>query len=166
VRRPVAVLMNPSNPTAAGQLRDIEEAAHATRQRLHIVHASTEGELEAAFASIAQNRIPALLVAGDAFFTAWRDKLAALAAHHAVPAMYYFREFPVAGGLMSYGIDLADTYRYIGVYTGRILKGDKPADLPVLQPTKFEFVINLKAAKALGLEIPDKLLALADEVME
>ena len=112
------------------------------------------------------NRIPALLVVADAFFTSSRAKVAALAARHAVPAMYYFRDFAMAGGLMSYGTDLAEQYRLIGVYAGRILKGEKPADLPVLQPTKFDLVINLKSAKALSLEVPAKLLALADEVIE
>jgi putative ABC transport system substrate-binding protein len=123
-------------------------------------------KLDAAFESIARNQIPALLVTADAFFTASRDKLTILAARDAVPAMYYFRDFAVAGGLMSYGASLADQYRQIGVYTGHVLKGAKPADLPIVQPTTFEFVINLKTAKALGLEIPPGLSAIANEVIE
>ena len=150
----VGVLVNPNNPTVASQRRDIEEAARVVGVQVHYFQANIERELEEAFESMAQNnRIPALLVVADAFFTSSRAKVAALAARHAVPAMYYFRDFAMAGGLMSYGTDLAEQYRLIGVYAGRILKGAKPADLPVLQPTnyKFEFVINLKTAKALGL---------------
>jgi len=162
----LGVLMNPNNPTVASQLKDIEEAAHAVGLRLHAVQASTPAELDAAFVSIAQNRISALLVAADAFFTASRDSLAILAARHAVPAIYYFRDFALAGGLMSYGASLRDQYRQIGVYAGRILKGAKPGDLPVVQPTKFEFVINLKTAKTLGITIPPGVLAIADEVIE
>jgi putative tryptophan/tyrosine transport system substrate-binding protein len=127
---------------------------------------STDREIDTTFEAVAQHRIPALAVAADPFFITRRDKLAALAAHHAVPAMYILREYAVVGGLMSYGPDLSDQYRQIGVYAARILKGEKPADLPVMQPTKFELVINLKTAKALHLEIPDKLLALSDEVIE
>jgi putative ABC transport system substrate-binding protein len=162
----VGVLMNPSNPTVANQLKDIEQAARAIGFQLRIWHASTDRELDAAFDSIAQSRMPALLVAADAFFTASRVGLAVLAARHALPTMYYFRDFAIAGGLMSYGIDLPDNYRQLGVYAGRIVKGAKPADLPVLQPTKFEFVINLKTAKALGLVIPSGVLSIADEVVD
>ena len=160
----VGVLVNPNNPTVASQRKDIEEAARVVGVQLHYFQAGIERELEEAFESMAQNnRIPALLVVADAFFTSSRAKVAALAARHAVPAMYYFRDFAIAGGLMSYGTDLAEQYRLIGVYAGRILKGEKPADLPVLQP---EFVINLKTAKALGLDIPPGVLAIADEVIE
>jgi ABC-type uncharacterized transport system substrate-binding protein len=163
----VGVLVNPNNPTVASQRRDIEEAARVVGVQVHYFQANIERELEEAFESMAQNnRIPALLVVADAFFTSSRAKVAALAARHAVPTMYYFRDFAMAGGLMSYGTDLAEQYRLIGVYAGRILKGAKPAELPVLQPTKFEFVINLKTAKALGLTIPPGVLAIADEVIE
>jgi putative tryptophan/tyrosine transport system substrate-binding protein len=162
----VGALVNPNNPTAAIQRKEIDEAARVIGVQLHYFQASIERELEAAFEAIAQDGIPALLVAADAFFTSSRAKLAALAARHAVPTMYYFRDFAVAGGLMSYGSDLADQYRLVGVYAGRILKGAKPADLPVLQPTKFEFVINLKAANSLGVKFSPDLLSLADEVIE
>jgi putative tryptophan/tyrosine transport system substrate-binding protein len=162
----VGVLLNPNSPLAASQLRDTQAAAPAIGRHIHILRASTDREIDTAFESIAQQRIPALVVASDAFFITRREKLVALAAHYGVPAMYNIREYPVAGGLMSYGINLADAYRQLGVYAGRILKGAKPADLPVVQPTKFEFVINLKAAKALGVKISDDLLSLADEVIE
>jgi ABC-type uncharacterized transport system substrate-binding protein len=134
--------------------------------QLHVLRASTDGEIDAAFESVAQNRIPALAMAGDPFFNSRREKLVALAARYALPSMYSFRDYAVAGGLMSYGIDSPDVYRRIGVYVGRILKGAKPADMPVEQPTKFEFVINLKTAKALGLTIPAGLISFADEVIE
>jgi putative tryptophan/tyrosine transport system substrate-binding protein len=162
----LGVLLNPNWPAAASQLSDVEEAARAIGVQTHVLRASTDGEIDKAFASIAQHRIPALAVASDPFFTSRRDKLAALAARHAVPAMYPFRDYAVAGGLMSYGIDLPEVYRQVGLYAGRVLKGAKPADLPVMQPTKFELVINLKTAKALGLTLPDKLLVAADEVIE
>jgi putative ABC transport system substrate-binding protein len=134
--------------------------------QLRAWQASIDREIDTVFDSIAQQHIPALVVASDPFFITRRDKLAALAADHAVPTMYNIREYPVAGGLMSYGINVADAYRQVGIYAGRILKGAKPADLPVVQPTKFEFVINLKAAKALRVKISDDLLSLADEVIE
>ena len=162
----LGVLLNPNWPAAAGQLSDVEEAARAIGVQTHVLRASTDGEIDTAFVSVAQHRIPALAVASDPFFTSRRDKLAALAARHAVPAMYPFRDYAVAGGLMSYGIDLPEVYRQVGVYAGRVLKGAKPADLPVMQPTKFELVINLKTAKALGVKISDNLLSVADEVIE
>jgi ABC-type uncharacterized transport system substrate-binding protein len=162
----VGVLLNPNFPPAEGQLKDMQEAARALDLRLDVLRARTDREIDAAFDSVAQHRIPALAVVADPFFVTRRDKLVALAVRHAVPSMYSFREYTSAGGLMSYGIDLADVYRQVGVYAGRILKGAKPSDLPVVQPTKFELVINLKTAKALGLDVPEKLLALADEVIE
>jgi putative ABC transport system substrate-binding protein len=162
----VGVLLNPNFPLAASQLRDAQEAAHTIGLQLHVLRASTDREIDTAFESIAQLRIPALVVASDAFFITRRDKIVALAAHHAVPVIYNIREYPVAGGLMSYGINLADAYRQVGVYAAQIVKGAKPADLPVVQPTKFEFVINLKAAKVLGVKFSDNLLSLADEVIE
>jgi putative ABC transport system substrate-binding protein len=159
-------LLNPEFPTFADQLADIQAAAQTTGVEIHVFRAGTDHDIEAAFESITQQRIAALLVASDPFFNSRRDEIAALAARRGVPAMYGFRDYAVAGGLMSYGIDLPDTYRQAGVYAGHVLKGAKPADLPVLQPTKFEFVINLKAAKALGVRFSDNLLSLADEVIE
>jgi putative ABC transport system substrate-binding protein len=159
-------LLNPEFPTFADQLADIQAAAQTTGVEIHVFRAGTDHDIEAAFESITQQRIAALLVTSDPFFNSRRDEIAALAARRGVPAMYGFRDYAVAGGLMSYGIDLPDTYRQAGVYAGHVLKGAKPADLPVLQPTKFEFVINLKAAKALGVRFSDNLLSLADEVIE
>jgi putative ABC transport system substrate-binding protein len=162
----LGVLINPNFPPAADQLSDVQTAARALGSQIHVLRASTDSEIDTAFETIVQHRIPALAVAADPFFITRRDKLVALAARHAVPTMYHYREFAAAGGLMSYGIDLSDVYRQIGIYAGRILKGTKPADLPVMQPTKFEFVINLKTAKALGRPIPAGLLSFADEVIE
>jgi putative ABC transport system substrate-binding protein len=159
-------LLNPTFPAASRQSRAMQEAARAIGVQLHIFNAGTDPEIETAFQTIAQQRIPGLVVAADTLFVTHRDRLVALATRYAVPAIYSLREFAVLGGLMSYGIDLPDLYRYIGVYAGRILKGTKPADLPVVQPTKFELVINLKTAKALGLTIPPGVLAVADEVIE
>ena len=159
-------LLNPDFPTADDQLRDIRAAAQTSALELHVLRASNDREIEAAFEAMAQQHIAALLVAADPFFNTRRAELAALAARHSVPAMYSFRDYIMAGGLMSYGIDLPDVYRQNGAYAGRVLKGEKPADLPVLQPIKFEFVINLKAAKALGVKFSDNLLSLADEVIE
>jgi putative tryptophan/tyrosine transport system substrate-binding protein len=162
----IGVLLNPNFPSFEGQLRDVQEAARAVAVQIHVLRASTDGEIEVAFETVAQERVAALAVAADPFFDTRRDKLVALAARHSVPTMYHFREFAGAGGLVSYGANIPDAHRQIGIYTGRILKGEKPADLPVMQPTKFDLVFNLSTAKALGLEIPPTLLARADEVIE
>jgi putative ABC transport system substrate-binding protein len=162
----VAVLLNPTFPDAVQQVREAEEVARATGQAITILNASNIREIDVAFEALTQMRVGALLVGSDPFFLSRREQLVALAGHHAIPAIYEQRAFPATGGLMSYGASFPDAVRQVGIYTGRILKGEKPADLPVLQPTKFELVINLKTAKALGLDVPDKLLALADEVIE
>jgi putative ABC transport system substrate-binding protein len=162
----IGILLNPDNPPAEEQLRSLQEAARAFGLQLHILRASTEDAIDMAFKSVGQDHVSALAVAADPFFNSRRDKIVALAARQAVPAMYPFREYAVGGGLMSYGIDLPDAYRQVGVYAGRILKGERPADLPVVQPSKFEFVVNLKTAKALGLKFPDNLISVADEVIE
>jgi len=162
----VGALINPDSLTATSQQKDLEQAARTIGLRIQFLKARNDAEIEAAFKSIVEERIPALLVPADAFFAASRDKLAELAARNAVPAIYSLREAAISGGLMSYGNDLPDTYRLIGTYAARIVRGEKPADLPVLQPTKFQFVLNLKTAKALGLAIPSGVLAIADEVIE
>jgi ABC-type uncharacterized transport system substrate-binding protein len=162
----IAVLLNPTNPDADLQRRDVQAAATAIGQQLRIFNASTESDFDAAFASLVQQRADALLVGNDVFFTNRREQIVALAARHAVPTIYAFRSFAESGGLMSYSTSLVEVYRQVGLYAGRILKGAKPADLPVVQPTKFELVINLNTAKALGLEVPAMLLARADEVIE
>jgi len=162
----IGILLNPNYPQAESHLRDMQEAARAVGLQIHVLRASTDREIEAAFESVAQHTILALAVSADPFFDTRRDKIVASAARYAVPAMYPFRDYAVAGGLMSYGIDLPEVYRQVGVYAGRVLKGAKPADLPVMQPTKFEFVINLKTAKALGVKFSDNLMSLADEVLE
>jgi putative ABC transport system substrate-binding protein len=162
----IAVVANPNLSPAAAELRDVQEAARSLGLQVHILGAGTAGEIDAAFATLVRERAEAVLVAADPFFTSRRDQIVALAARSAVPAIYELREYAAAGGLMSYGTSLTDGYRQVGVYSGRILKGAKPADLPVLQPTKLDLVINLKTAKALGLQIPDRILALADEVIE
>ena len=156
----IAVLVNPNSPGAEGRLRDVREAAGLLGQQFSIVNASSEGDFEVAFAT------DALIVVSDPFFTSSRDQLTALAAGHRIPAIYHDREFAAAGGLMSYGASLAGAYQEVGVYTGRILKGERPTDLPVIQPTKFQLVVNLKTAKALNLELPPSLLSRADEVIE
>jgi putative ABC transport system substrate-binding protein len=162
----VGFLVDPTNPTSEIETSDMQTAAETLGRKLLIVKASTESELDAAFAIFHQQRIDALIVAGEALFLNRRGQLVALAARLAVPTMYHLREMAAAGGLMSYGTSISDAYRQAGVYTGKILNGAKPADLPVAQSTKFELVINLKTAKALGLDIPAKVLALADEVIE
>jgi putative tryptophan/tyrosine transport system substrate-binding protein len=163
----VGVLVNPANPpTAQSTVRDVQTAADDIGLQVHILNASTIREIDAAYTSLVRQRADALLVAGDGFFNSRRVQLAMLAVRHAIPATYSAREYAEAGGLMSYGTNFADTDRQVGIYTGRILKGAKPADLPVLQSTKFELVINLQAARMLGLEVPPLLLARADEVIE
>ena len=162
----IGVLVNPANPGAESYVRDAQEAALVLGQRIHVLHASTAGEIDAAFATLAQLRAGALLVITDAFFIGRREQLVTLAARHGVPAIYDLGDFVTAGGLISYGPSPADGYRQVGVYAGRILKGAKPVDLPVIQPAKFELEINLKTAKALGLTVPLSLLGRADEVIE
>ena len=162
----IAVLLNPNFPGTERQLRDVEAAAGVLGLQLMVLRVSTAREIEAAFATLTRQGGVALLVGVDPFFMAFRDDIIALAARHAIPAMYPVREFAVAGGLMSYGTDFADAYRQAGIYTGRIISGEKPGDLPVQQSTKFEFVINFKAAKALGLAVPNSIQMLADEVIE
>jgi putative tryptophan/tyrosine transport system substrate-binding protein len=162
----IAVLVNPLNSNTAAYLSDIEGAARSLGQNINIWRASTPSEVDAAFAEIVQQHASALVVIPDAFFSSVRDQLVSLAARHALPAIFDSRENVAAGGLMSYGTSYSDVYHQAGMYAGRILKGAKPVDLPVLQPTKFEFVINLKTATALGLTIPPGILAIADEVIE
>jgi putative tryptophan/tyrosine transport system substrate-binding protein len=162
----MAALVNPTNAAFQLQMKDIEDAARALGVQMHTLNAINEQDIHAAFAALGKLRPGALLVGSDPFFNSRREQLATLAAHYAIPAIYEAREYAVAGGLMSYGTSLIEGYRQVGVYTGRILKGEKPADLPVVQSTKFEFVLNLKAAKTLGLEVPPALSARADEVIE
>jgi ABC-type uncharacterized transport system substrate-binding protein len=162
----IGFLVNPDNPNAEPEVRDMREAAHTLGQQIHILNANSEQDIDADLADFVHKRIDALITAADAFFLSRRDQLTALAARHAIPAIYHVREIAAAGGLMSYGTSIVDAYRQSGLYVGRILKGEKPPDLPVVQSAKFELVINLKTAKALGLSVPDKLLALADEVIE
>jgi ABC-type uncharacterized transport system substrate-binding protein len=163
----VAVLVNPADPVRTeSNVRDLEAAAGATGLQIQVLNASTSGEIDAAFATIVRERAEALFVIPDSFFNSRRVQLATLTARHAIPAAYPVRDYVEAGGLMSYGTSFADSRRQVGVYTGRILKGEKTADLPVLQPTRFDLVINLTTAKALGLTVPPTLLARADEVIE
>jgi putative tryptophan/tyrosine transport system substrate-binding protein len=162
----VGVLIDPNYQQAEDQAREVGEAAKALDLQIEIAHAGKEQELESAFAILAQRNAAALLVTADPFFDTRRDRIIALAAQFRLPAIYQFRDYAVAGGLVSYGVSLADGYRQVGIYAGRVLKGDKPRDLPIYQAIKFEFVINLKTARALGLQVPPMLSALADEVIE
>ena len=162
----VAVLANPAGPAPEAMLRDVETAARAMGLQVQVLNAGTSQEINAAFASFVRERLDALFVGPDPFFVSRRVQLVHLASRHAVPAAYTQRDYAVAGGLMSYGSNLMDAFRQVGVYTGRILKGAKPADLPVVQPSKFELVINHQTARMLGLTVPDKLLATADAVIE
>jgi putative ABC transport system substrate-binding protein len=162
----IAMLSNPNSATARTQLDDAQEAAALLKTRLVVLSATAENDFESAFATLAREQAGALLVSADPMFFIRRELLVLLAARHGVPAIYEWRDFAAAGGLMSYGTILADAYRQVGIYTGRILKGEKPSDLPAVQPIRFEFVINLNAAKALGITVPATLLALANEVIE
>jgi putative ABC transport system substrate-binding protein len=164
--RVISMLVNPTFPDTAIEIQDAQAAASANSRQLHTVSAGTPSEIDRAFTLIREQGAAALVVASDPFFVTQREQLAALAARHGIPAIYPFRELVAAGGLMSYGASLADAYRQAGLYAGRILKGEKPADLPVVQPTTFEMVINLITAKTLGLDVPPTLLARADEVIE
>jgi putative ABC transport system substrate-binding protein len=162
----IGVLVNPNFPPAAGQVSDVENAARAIGVHVQVFRANDERDIDVAFENTAQQGISALAVAGSPFFDTRRSRIVALAAQHSVPTMYHFREYAAAGGLMSYGIDIVEVHRQVGLYVGQILKGAKPADLPIMLPTKFELVINLKTAKALDIKISDNLLSLADEVIE
>jgi putative ABC transport system substrate-binding protein len=164
----MAALVNPTNPSNAEilSMRDLQATARLLGLQLHLLHASSDADIDAAFATLTELRAGGLVIGTDAFFTNRNEKLAALALRYRIPTIYQWREFVAAGGLMSYGGSEGDSYRLAGVYTGRILKGEKPADLPVQQATKLELFINIKTAKALGLEVPPTLLAIADEVIE
>ncbi len=162
----VAVLLNPTSPTADSQFKQLQEAARTLALRLHVLHASTDGDFDRVFATLLQLRPKGLVVASDTFFATHSEQLAALTARHAMPAIHQSRDFALAGGLMSYGGSFAESHRQAGVYTGRILKGDKPADLPVQQVTKVELLINLKTAKTLGVTFPLALSGRADQVIE
>ena len=162
----IGMLVNPTSPGSERQERETQAAAQALGQQLHVFKASGERDIDNVFAALTQYRIGALLIAANALFTGQRDQLVALAARHAMPVLHYTREFAEAGGLMSYGSSLTDAYRQVGVYVGRVLKGEKPADLPIIQSSTFELVINLKTAKTLGLTVPYGLLNAADEVIE
>lgn len=162
----IGVLLNQNYPPAATQLKSIEDAARTIGLKTVVLRASTDSEIETAFEAAVQQHIGVLAVTSDPFFNTRSDKLVALAARSAIPAMYPFREYAVAGGLMSYGVDLREMYRQVGIYAGRILKGAKPSDLPIMQPIKFEFVLNAKTARSLGIKISDNFISLADDVIE
>jgi ABC-type uncharacterized transport system substrate-binding protein len=162
----IAVLLNPDATLFAAQSKDIDNLARGVGQKIQVLKASNERALDEAFHAAAQLRTGAILVGSDPYLNSRQDQIVALAERYSIPAIGSFRKFSTSGGLMSYGTSFAEAYRQVGVYAGRILKGEKPADLPVLQPTKYELVINLKTAKALGLEVPPTLLARADEVIE
>jgi putative ABC transport system substrate-binding protein len=162
----IGLLVGPDSSDVAAEWKDVEEAARAVRQELIVLQATSEQDIDTAFATLVQRGAGALFAGTGAFMTSHREQLVALSAQYRLPAIYGLREFVVAGGLMSYGASIVDAYHQVGIYTGRILRGEKPGDLPVMRSTKFEFVINLKTAKTLGLQIPDRLLALADEVIE
>jgi putative ABC transport system substrate-binding protein len=160
------MLVNPNSPNTEEERRDVQAAAQALSQQIMVIDANSDQDIETAFATFAQSGVGALLVGAGAFLNARRERLAALAARYALPTSYAEREAVEVGGLMCYGASIIDAYRQIGIYTGRILKGEKPGDLPVIRSTKVDFVINLKTAKTLGLTVPPSLLALADEVIE
>jgi putative ABC transport system substrate-binding protein len=162
----IGVLLNPSNPSIETFTSDVKEAASSLKQRIVVLKISTDYDLDAALANLVEQHVGGLVVTDDPFFTNRRDRLAVLAARHRIPAIYPWREFAEVGGLVSYGPSFTDALRQVGIYVGRVLKGEKPADLPVILPSKFELVINLKAARALGLDVPPMLLARADEVIE
>jgi putative ABC transport system substrate-binding protein len=161
-----AVLVNPANPNVGIVSSELQAAAHTLDLQVQVLQASTEREIDGAFATLVQRRVGALVVGPDAFFDSRRDQIVALTARHAIPAIYERRDVAVAGGLMSYGASPDEAYHQAGIYTGRILKGEKPTDLPVVQSAKFQLVLNLKTAKALGLTLPSGLLSIADEVVE
>jgi len=164
--RAVALLVNPNSQQIERVVRAVQEAARVKGLQLHVLKAADENEIATAFASLVRLQVAALIQQADPFFMQRRDQFALLAARHAIPAIYEARQFAEAGGLMSYGISIPEMYRQLGMYSGRILKGEKPSDLPVMQPTKFQLVVNLKAAKAIGLMIPESFLLRADEVIE